>query len=294
MILAGDEMRQTQNGNNNAYMADNACGWINWSNLTTHAKTWNYFSKLAAFRKAHPGLRRTTPVSGTDHDADGYKDLTWHGTTPDVPDWSSTSHALAFLLDGSSSETGGPADAPDLYVAYNAYWGNLTFTLPTAPNGKCWWLVADTADWAEGGGNIYYNPAVSGWSSQPLPKVNGTTYGVQARSTLILAARPCNATEAVKVDFTVNGFVTTVGQDMYVVGSAPELGAWDVTKAVKLNWVDSDTWSGPVFFSTSKGTLVEYKYIVRQGGTTTWETGANRTYTVPTSGTGSRNENWRP
>ncbi|HEX2643703.1 MAG TPA: carbohydrate-binding module family 20 domain-containing protein, partial [Thermoanaerobaculia bacterium] len=294
MILAGDEGRQTQNGNNNGYMADNSCGWINWTTQAANAKTVNYFSRLAAFRKAHPGLRRTTTVSGTDHDSDGYKDLAWHGTTPDTPDWSSTSHALAFLLDGSSSETGGPADAPDLYVAYNAYWGNLNFTLPTAPNGKCWWLVADTADWAEGTGNIYYDPAVTVWNSQPLPKITGTTYGVQARSTLVLAARTCTATEALKVDFTVNGFVTSVGQDMYVVGSAPELGGWDVTKAVKLNWVDSDTWSGPVFFSTSKGAAIEYKYIVRQGGTTTWESGANRTYTVPTTGTGSRNENWRP
>jgi isoamylase len=294
MIVAGDEFRQTQNGNNNGYMADNTCGWINWSNQTTHAKTYDYFRKLAAFRKAHPGLRRTTAVGGADHDGDGYKDLAWHGTTPDAPDWSSTSHALAFLLDGSSSETGGSADAPDLYVAYNAYWGNLNFTLPTAPNSKCWWLIADTADWAEGTGNIYYNPAVTVWNSQILPKINGTTYGVQARSTVVLAARSCTASEAVKVDFTVNGFVTTTGQDMYVVGNKPELGNWDVTKAVKLNWVDSDTWSGPVFFTASKGQAIEYKYIVRQGGTTTWESGANRTYTVPTSGTGSRNESWRP
>ncbi|HVR99408.1 MAG TPA: alpha-amylase family glycosyl hydrolase, partial [Thermoanaerobaculia bacterium] len=165
MIVAGDEFRQTQNGNNNGYMADNSCGWINWSNQTTHAKTYDYFRRLAAFRKAHPGLRRTTAVGGSDHDSDGYKDLAWHGTTPDTPDWSSTSHALAFLIDGSSSETGGPANAPDLYVAYNAYWGNLTFTLPTAPNSKCWWLVADTADWAEGTGNIYYDPAQTVWDS---------------------------------------------------------------------------------------------------------------------------------
>ena len=294
MIVAGDEFRQTQNGNNNGYMADNSCGWINWSNQTTHAKTYDYFRRLAAFRKAHPGLRRTTAVGGADHDSDGYKDLAWHGTTPDPPDWSSTSHALAFLIDGSSSETGGPANAPDLYVAYNAYWGNLTFTLPTAPNSKCWWLVADTADWAEGTGNIYYDPAQTVWDSQLLPKINGTTYGVQARSTLVLAARACNAGEAVKVDFTVNGFVTSSGQDMYVVGNKPELGNWDVTKAVKLNWVDSDTWSGPVFFTSSKGQAIEYKYIMRQGGSTTWESGSNRTYTVPSSGTGSRNENWRP
>jgi len=293
MLLAGDEFRQTQDGNNNAYMADNACGWINWQKKTDNPKTYDFFKKLIAFRKAHPGLRRTVAVGGADHDSDGYKDLAWHGTTPDVPDWSSTSRTLAFLIDGSTAETGGSSDAPDLYVAYNHYWTNLTFTLPTAPNGKCWWLLADTADWAEGTGNIYYDPAVSVWNSQALPKVNGTTYGVQARSALLLAARSCTATEAVRVDFTVNNKVTSPGQDIYISGNVPELGNWDVTKAVKLNWVDSDTWSGPVFFSTSKGAAIQYKYIVRQGGTTTWENGANRTYTVPTSGSASRNEFWQ-
>jgi glycogen operon protein len=292
MIVAGDEFRQTQNGNNNGYMADNACGWLNWANPTTHAKTWEFFRRMIAFRKAHPGLRRTVVVGGSDHDSDGYKDLAWHGTTPDTPDWSSSSRTLAWLIDGSTAETGGSSDAPDLYVASNAYWTNLTFTLPTAPNSKCWWLVADTADWAEGTGNVYYDPAVSAWNSQPLPKINGSTYGVQARSTLVLAARPCNATEAVKVDFTVNGYVTSSGQDLYVTGNVAELGNWDTSKAIKLNWVDSDTWSGPAFFSTSKGTTIQYKFIVKQGATVTWETGSNRTYNVPSSGSGSVNRNW--
>jgi isoamylase len=295
MLIVGDEFRRTQYGNNNGYMADYAnCAWVNWQNQVDNAKTYDYFRKLIAFRKAHPGLRRSTAVTGTDHDGDGYKDLAWHGTTPDAPDWSSTSHALAFLMDGSAAETGGSADAPDIYVAYNQYWGNLTFTLPTAPNGKCWWLLADTGDWAEGTGNVYYDPTVSAWNSQPLPKVNGTTYGVQARSSLVLLARPCSATEAVRVDFSV-GYSTSPGQDIYLSGSSPELGGWDTSKAVKLNYVNNPTWSGPAFFAASKGTSVQYKYLVRQSnGTFTWEGGSNRSFTVPTSGAGVRNDTWQP
>ena len=59
MLLAGDEFRRTQSGNNNGYMADNACGWIDWSLKTTNQKTYDFFRKLIAFRKAHPGLRRS-------------------------------------------------------------------------------------------------------------------------------------------------------------------------------------------------------------------------------------------
>jgi len=293
MLMEGDEFRRTQSGNNNGYMADNACGWIDWTKKTANPGMYNFFSKLAAFRKAHPGLRRSVLVAGVDHDGDGYKDLAWHGTTPDTPDWSSTSHVLAFLMDGSAAETGGPADAPDLYVAYNAYWTNLTFTLPTAPNSKCWWLLADTADWAEGTGNIYYDPTISAWDSQPMLQIAGTTYGVEARSTLMLLARSCSATAVVRVDFTVNNFTTSPGQDIYVVGNVPELGNWDTTKAVKLNYVSSTQWSGPVFFSTSKGAAIQYKYIWKNSTTTTYENGANRNYTVPTSGSGTRNDNWQ-
>ena len=62
MLLAGDEFRRTQSGNNNGYMADNACGWIDWSLKTTNQKTYDFFRKLIAFRKAHPGLRRSVAL----------------------------------------------------------------------------------------------------------------------------------------------------------------------------------------------------------------------------------------
>ena len=60
--------------------------------------------------------------------------------------------------------------------------------------------------------------------------------------------------------------------------------------AQKLNYVSSSQWSGPVFFFASKGAAIQYKYIWKQGATTTYEGGANRNYTVPTSGSGSRND----
>lgn len=98
---------------------------------------------------------------------------------------------------------------------------------------------------------------------------------------------------SVTVQFTVNGYVTQVGQDMYVVGSAAELGSWNTANAVKLNWVDSDTWSGPVVFTTNKCTTVQFKFIVKQGSTITWQSGNNRTYAVPCSGSGSTTHNWQ-
>ena len=94
------------------------------------------------------------------------------------------------------------------------------------------------------------------------------------------------------VTFTVNGYVTQPGQNIFVVGNTAELGNWNAANAVPLTWQDSDTWSGPVTFTTSAGQTVQYKFIVKQGSTTTWQSGANRTYNVPASGTGSVNINW--
>ena len=91
----------------------------------------------------------------------------------------------------------------------------------------------------------------------------------------------------------MNGYVTQYGQDMYVVGNVPELGNWNPANAVPLSWVDSDTWSGPATFTTSAGQSIQFKFIVRQGGTTIWEGGGNRTYSVPSSGTGSYTGWWQ-
>lgn len=130
--------------------------------------------------------------------------------------------------------------------------------------------------------------------------LNGGTYTVSsgqlsldlpAMTGAILVAR--KGTD-VSVTFTVNGYVTQYGEDIYVVGNTPELGYWDTDNAVLLNWVDSDTWSGTVLFTDfTKGDSIEYKYIVKQGGQVTWEGGSNHTYTVPTSGTGSVTDNWQ-
>ncbi|MCA9979972.1 MAG: alpha amylase C-terminal domain-containing protein [Anaerolineales bacterium] len=101
-------------------------------------------------------------------------------------------------------------------------------------------------------------------------------------------AVPGNAT----VTFTVNGFVSQPGQDLYVVGNVPELGNWNAANAVPLTWQDSDTWSGPVVFTTSAGQSVQCKSIMKQGGSVTWQGGGNKSTAVPSSGSSSATENW--
>ncbi|WP_232226192.1 carbohydrate-binding module family 20 domain-containing protein [Brachybacterium phenoliresistens] len=95
----------------------------------------------------------------------------------------------------------------------------------------------------------------------------------------------------VAVDFAVTAS-TVWGQDVYVVGSIPQLGAWSTGAAVKLSAATYPTWTGAV--DVPAGTTFEYKYIKKDAsGAVTWESGANRTATATSSDDGTGQDTWR-
>ena len=59
MFLAGDELLQTQGGNNNPYNQDNETSWLDWTGLETNQDVNRFFRLMIAFRKAHPSLCRS-------------------------------------------------------------------------------------------------------------------------------------------------------------------------------------------------------------------------------------------
>lgn len=69
-------------------------------------------------------------------------------------------------------------------------------------------------------------------------------------------------------------FPTQFGQDLYLVGSCPELGSWDSEKAIPMTWGPDNLWTISVPLSRSHS-VVEYKYLVKQHGETNWEWGHN-------------------
>ncbi|WTG93642.1 alpha-amylase family glycosyl hydrolase [Kitasatospora sp. NBC_01560] len=91
--------------------------------------------------------------------------------------------------------------------------------------------------------------------------------------------------------FAVNA-TTVYGQNVYVVGSTAALGGWDTGKALLLSSAAYPVWKLDV--AMAAGTAFEYKYIRKDGaGNVTWESGANRTATVPASGRAALNDTWR-
>lgn len=93
------------------------------------------------------------------------------------------------------------------------------------------------------------------------------------------------------VSFNVGGVTVGSGERVYVVGNASALAAWDTAQAVGLSQGGSGIWSGTVFLPASAG--VEYKYIKKDSaGNVTWEANGNRIFTMPASGSVTRNDSW--
>ena len=91
MVLSGDEIGNSQSGNNNAYCQDNEIGWVNWSNPDTDFL--EFCRKAIAFRKAYPILRQRRYLHSRARLVDGAPDLFWrrvHGAAMTQADWDST------------------------------------------------------------------------------------------------------------------------------------------------------------------------------------------------------------
>ena len=141
MILAGDEVGRTQNGNNNAYCQDNEQNWMNWELSKTNSELFQFFKRFLSFRKAHPVLRNRTPTQGR---FDGPVSVSWHGVQAWNADWAGGGRTLAFMISGRRGTESKEA-AHYIYVAMNMHWESHGFELPALPQGATWRVFANTS-----------------------------------------------------------------------------------------------------------------------------------------------------
>ena len=111
-------------------------------------------------------------------------------------------------------------------------------------------------------------------------------FGVGARSYAVWVPAATTA-----VAFNVNYSGTVSGQDVYVVGSTAQLGAWNTANAIKLSGAAFPVWNGTI--NLTSGTSVDFKYIRKDAaGNVLYEGGSNRTFT-PTGTSLTRNDTWQ-
>ncbi len=200
MMLHGDEMGRTQNGNNNVYCQDNPTSWVDWSLLGKNANIVGFTAGVIALRHAHPVFRRRRFFAGrpiarprrTDaHNRwSGLPDIAWFqpsGEEMTEQDWDSGfgKCVVAFLngLGISEADPRGDRVTDDSFLlCLNAHYEDIEVTLPGEEYGGRWAIVVDTA----AGEVITLSTAPGIVAADPPVAKGGGTQLVPARSVLVL------------------------------------------------------------------------------------------------------------
>jgi isoamylase len=150
MLLAGDEFRRTQGGNNNAYCQDNGISWVNWDWGDEGWSLIHFVQKLCALRHQFPILRRNRFLTGDYDEELEVKDLTWinaSGVEMKSEDWQNGNmHCFGMMMDGRARPSGVRQRGTEaaMLLIMNSHYDKVEFTLPECPGGESWKLVIDT------------------------------------------------------------------------------------------------------------------------------------------------------
>jgi isoamylase len=154
MLLAGDELRNTQGGNNNAYCQDNAISWLDWTRDERGDALHEFTKRLMRLRGRHPVLRRAEFLTGEERMGSGAPDVWWFrpdGGRMTRADWDrGDAFALGVMLNGSeipSVTSHGEAIADESFIIlFNAWREPVTFRLPPTRFGRRWVHELSTAE----------------------------------------------------------------------------------------------------------------------------------------------------
>ena len=152
MLLAGDELARTQNGNNNAYCQDNALSWIEWSIDADIARLLEFVRRMLEIRRTHPVFHRRHFFQGRPLHGSELKDITWlkpDGDEMTPEEWSQDfARCLGVYLGGDAldeTDAHGHALRDDSFLLlFNAHHEPISFRLPAYGTGR-WLALVDTA-----------------------------------------------------------------------------------------------------------------------------------------------------
>ena len=172
MLLMGDEVCRTQNGNNNAYCQDNEMSWFDWSLPEKHGDMHHFVKQLIRLR--HVLYRWDHKISPTLNELFQELHIEYHGIKLNQPDWGWDSHSLAIFV-------AKPHRPFIIYCIFNSFWEPLEFELPDQYQAvKLTWLrIIDTA-----------LPSPKDCVAiKHAVKIENQHYQTQARSVVVLIAK---------------------------------------------------------------------------------------------------------
>jgi glycogen operon protein len=151
MLLAGDEIGRTQQGNNNAYCQDNEISWLDWEHADRDLLA--FVQRLGALRHRHPVFHRRRWFQGKPLHGAGASDIAWF--SPSGEEMSDADWNVSFARCVGAFLNGDPAPAPakrddqllngSFFLILNAFWEKLDFVVPDGRFATEWTPVLDTA-----------------------------------------------------------------------------------------------------------------------------------------------------
>lgn len=144
LIYGGDELGNSQDGNNNAYCQDNEIGWTDWGKSRKWAAFTAFVEKAIRFRKEHPILHRPQELRPTDYLSLGWPEISFHSQRAWFVNRENTSREIGVLYCGAYAQGNEQEKDAFLYVIYNMHWTEHPFALPDLPEKQQWYLAVDT------------------------------------------------------------------------------------------------------------------------------------------------------
>jgi glycogen operon protein len=150
MLLGGDEIGRTQQGNNNAYCQDNEVSWFDWERADK--EFLEFVRGLVRLRWDHPVFRRRHWFMGRAINGSDLHDIGWftpEGKLMTHENWRQNfAKSLMIFLNGDaipSPDIWGRKITDDSFLfLVNAHYEPLQFTLPEASWSEKWEWVLDT------------------------------------------------------------------------------------------------------------------------------------------------------
>jgi glycogen operon protein len=187
MLLHGDEMGRTQNGNNNAYCQDNELSWVDWSLLERNGDLVDFTSAVVDLRHSHPVFRRRRFFAGRPiRKGEELRDIAWFtpsGEEMSDEDWESGfGRSIVVFLNGEGipdlDRRGERVTDDSFLMCFNAHDDEIETTLPNGSYGTKWTVVLDTCT-----GEV---AEPNGGPAEAREVQAGTVLPVPARSLIVL------------------------------------------------------------------------------------------------------------
>ena len=144
MLLAGDELGRTQQGNNNTYCQDNELSWLDWEHADDGLIAFT--AEVLRLRREHPTFRRRRYFQGKSLRGQDLQWLTPDGVEMSPENWSDPfARCIGAQFHAEGFEEHGPRGEPitdaDFLLLLNAHYESIEFRLP---ENTRWRTLVDT------------------------------------------------------------------------------------------------------------------------------------------------------